>query len=167
MTPNEWNDERVNLLAQMRSDGISRRDIVGRLNDLTGSKFTLGAVVGKIDRLFPAAKPRLTPEQKVANRKKWRARDAARKRARRARGKGMHSEPPPRKPKPAFECREIEASPLHVSFSDLETGMCRYPYGDDARTMTFCGSKIVERRFWYCAVHMMLCTRPFVAKVAA
>lgn len=168
----EWTEDRVVLLTRLREEGLRRHLIAAKINELTGSTFTKSSVCGKIFRLFPVIKPRKTDEEKLAIKLAQRKRDAEAKRRRRQAWRELND--PNRKaaargridPGP-YKCREVEANPLHVSFSDLEAGMCRYPYGDDPRTVTYCGGKIVEGRFWYCAVHMMLCTRPFVEKVAA
>lgn len=169
----EWTAERVEVLTKLRAEGLGRGAITQKLNELTGSKFTKSSVCGKIFRLFPAVKPRKTEEEKRAVKLAQRKRDAENKRKRRQAWRELND--PDRKgaargridPGP-YECREVEDSPRHVSLIELEAGECRYPYGDDPRTMTFCGQKITERSaFSFCTVHKLLCTRPWVAKEAA
>jgi hypothetical protein len=169
---NEWTEHRVSVLVQLRGEGIRRGLIAQKLNELTGANFTKSSVCGKIFRLFPVVKPRKTEEEKLAIKLAARKRDAENKRKRRQAWRELND--PDRKsaargridPAP-YQCREVAASPLNVSFADLESGMCRYPYGDDPRSMIFCGHKVADKNFWLCPVHKMLCTRPFVEKVAA
>jgi GcrA cell cycle regulator len=54
--------------------------------------------------------------------------------------------------------RSIPTEPRHLPFSELESGECRYPYGDNASDMTFCGHpKLGE--FSYCGPHVALTTK--------
>jgi hypothetical protein len=63
-----WTDARIALLTQLREEGkLSRPKIAAFINAQTGSNFTKGAISGKIDRIFPVEKPRLTPEQRAFN----------------------------------------------------------------------------------------------------
>src|SRR4051812_43450439 len=108
---NEWTQERVDLLIEYRNAGIKRRLIAGLINEATGSSYTLGAIVGKIDRTFPAARPRLSPEEKLATKQRHREQEIARKRAIRARTKRTHADPnriQAVKVSVPFKCREVE-----------------------------------------------------------
>src|SRR5581483_91682 len=127
----EWTEDRVNLLIQLRGEGVRRHLIAQKINEATGSTFTKSSVCGKIFRLFPPVKPRKTEEEKLAIKLAARKRDAENKRKRRQAWRELND--PDRKgaargridPGP-YKCREVEAAELRVSFSNLEAGMCRY-----------------------------------------
>lgn len=60
------------------------------------------------------------------------------------------------KPEPfVMACAEVE--PLNISLMDLKDGKCRYPFGDDAATMTFCGHPTAGGSS-YCAPHHLHCS---------
>jgi hypothetical protein len=53
--------------------------------------------------------------------------------------------------KEKIKIRIAPVIPMHIAFLDLQPDDCRQPYGDDPRTMTFCGhTKSVGA---YCAMH--------------
>jgi hypothetical protein len=168
----EWTEGRINLLIQLRDEGLRRHLIAQKLNEMTGATFTKSSVCGKIFRLFPPLKPRKTEEEKLAIKLAARRRDAQAKRDRRQ--KMREGVDPDRKsaargridPGP-YKCREVDAPFLHIQLQDLESHHCRYPYGDNPRETTYCGQKIADNHLSFCAVHLMLCTRPWVDKVAA
>jgi len=53
----------------------------------------------------------------------------------------------------------VEVVPLNLAIMDLQTGDCRYPYGDDAATMTYCGHPALFGHSW-CAPHFRVVNRP-------
>lgn len=109
------------------------------------------ACIGKARRLGLERTPdTLSPEDK-------KLRDEARSQAMRARrltfreNRGTYAPRAPRHPKPINDLREIA---LHISFEDLKSFHCRFPYGD--KDFTFCGHPKVKGS--YCAPHAIYCT---------
>jgi hypothetical protein len=54
---------------------------------------------------------------------------------------------------PDLRCAPVE--PLHLTFEQLVSDSCRYPYGDNT-PFTFCGHR-VQAESSYCPHHKMLC----------
>lgn len=172
----DWTEDRIAILVRMREDGVKRGAIADAINKQTGSKFTRSAICGKIDRLFPAAKPVKTPEERAATLKARRERNAAYKRARRAAAReaaGLAPKPQPAPIQPALvvvETRPEDFPEARVHGIDaLEPNSCRFECsGDDFNPAepVFCGLPILANsKFSYCAGHHRLCVAP--PKVAA
>jgi GcrA cell cycle regulator len=51
-----------------------------------------------------------------------------------------------------FTPRQAEVEPLNISIKDLNHKTCRFPYGDDPRTVTYCGH-LPYGELPYCAAH--------------
>lgn len=156
-----WTDDRIAILVAEHGKGTRRVAIAHILNESTGSTFTKSAVCGKIDRLFPAAKPVKTEEEKAATKARQRERDRLKKQKRRAESgaklrikhhvkrkyETIHIVPANGNSNAMrvirsvttelgqFRC--VETNPRHLTLLDLEPGDCRHPYGDGP--MTFCG----------------------------
>lgn len=173
---NDWTDERVAILVRMREEGVKRGAIADAINKETGSRFTRSAICGKIDRLFPAAKPVKTPEERAATLKERRERGAAKKRAKRAAEReaaGRAPKPQQTRIQPALvvvEPRPEDFPEARVHGIDaLESHHCRFECsGDDFNPAepVFCGLPILaQSKFSYCAGHHRLCVAP--PKVAA
>lgn len=168
---NDWTEERIAILVQLREEGMKRGAIADAINKQTGSDFTRSAICGKIDRLFPAAKPIKTPEERAETLKAQRERDAEKKRAKRA----AEREAVGRAPKPhqapiqpalvVIETRPDDFPEARIRGIDaLEANNCRFECsGDDFNPAepVFCGLPIMAgSRFSYCACHHQLCVAP-------
>lgn len=165
---NDWTDERVTILVRMREEGVKRGAIADAINKETGSKFTRSAICGKIDRLFPAAKPIKTPEERAATLKARREREAAKKRARRAEAReaaGMAPKPQQTPVQPQLvlvENKPEEFPEARVHGIDaLERHHCRFICNDDMSAPVYYGLPILANsRLSYCAGHHQICVAP-------
>lgn len=166
---NYWTEERITILVQMREQGVQRGAIADAINKQTGSMFTRSAICGKIDRLFPAAKPVKTPEERAATRKAQRLRDAEKKRARReAEKKAAGQAYKPRQTVIQPELVVVETKPedfpearIH-GINALEPHRCRFECsGDDFNPAApvFCGLPTFGKSS-YCASHHRICVAP-------
>jgi hypothetical protein len=165
---NDWTDERVSILVQMREQGVQRGAIADAINKQTGSNFTRSAICGKIDRLFPAAKPVKTPEERAETLKAQRERDAEKKRAKRAAEReaaGRASKPQQVPIQPVLvvvETKPEDFPGARVHGVDaLERHHCRFICNDDMSEPVYCGMPIMANsRFSYCAGHHRVCVAP-------
>jgi hypothetical protein len=159
--PLAWTNVRVALLIRLRGEGIKRWKIADIINIETGSNFTRAAVSGKIDRIYTAANPKKTPEEKAATIRAQRERDNEKKRQeRKARLEASTATLKQIRPRP-FICQPApDIQPLNLTFAQLEPGdnRCRYSYGDDPKQMVFCGHPFPENsRLSFCAAHLAVC----------
>lgn len=168
---NDWTEERVTLLVQMREQGVQRGAIADAINKQTGSSFTRSAICGKIDRIFPAAKPVKTPEERAATRKAQRERDRLKKRAKRAterKAAGLAPKSQQRAIQPVLvvvEARPDDFPEARIHGIDaLEPNSCRFECsGDDFNPAApvFCGLPILANsKLSYCAGHHRICVAP-------
>jgi len=157
----EWTDDRVELLKELHREGCySRADLASEINKLTGSNFTRGAVIGKIDRLFGALRPVKTEEEKALATKARMERDAQRKRERRSEEReyrGVVMRPAPKaggreKPAPFIAQLPADVAPLHICLMDLTDETCRWPYHSDGDITTYCGC-YPKQNSSYCHAH--------------
>jgi GcrA cell cycle regulator len=126
-----WTDERVEQLRTLFSDPeiYSNSEIATKLD----CGLSRNAVIGKISRLGLTRFTTNAPGRKTVT-----------KRFRRADGT-----------KQAFNARPKITPEPNIAFSDLQDGDCRFPYGDDTRTMTYCSLPVVAGLSWcrgHCAV---------------
>lgn len=165
---NDWTEERIAILIRMRGEGAKRRAIADAINEQTGASFTKAAICGKIDRLFPVAKPVKTPEERAATLKARRERSILAKRAKRAADRMAAGQPyrPQQRPiKPTLVV--VDAKPegfpdARVTGIDaLEPHHCRFICNDDVSEPVYCGLPIMANsRFSYCAGHHRICVAP-------
>lgn len=158
---NTWTEERVALLIKLRATGTSRRGIASEINTRTGSQFTKSAICGKIDRLFPVAKPRKTDEEKAAAIRAQRDRENARKREQTRQRRiavGVNPDIHPKARPPVL--RVVKAVPRHLTLLELTDETCKYECSGstEPRDFTFCGNPVHTGS--YCGEHHFLCTRP-------
>lgn len=165
---NTWTEERITLLIELRNTNMKRGRIALEINSRTGSNFTRAAVCGKIDRIFPAAKPRLTEEEKAASYRasmeRWNAkrREAARQK-RIALGLGPDSGFIPAsmvQPLAVVVFRPEDFTDANVrGVANLEKHHCRWIFGDDMAEPVFCGLPQLEGRS-FCAGHSAIVYAP-------
>jgi GcrA cell cycle regulator len=158
-----WTEDRVALLIRLREENATRVDIAKQINEQTGSNFTKSAVCGKIDRLFPAAKPRKTEEEKAATYRKQLERDRLKKREARNKAKPPIDMNRRRAalgrvvPEP-YICQPAPGvAPLHIDMEGLDDSSCHWPYGDNP--FTFCGHQVLGN-LPYCAAHCRIAYLP-------
>jgi GcrA cell cycle regulator len=141
-----WTDEHVLELRKLNSEGYSASQIGNRLG------CSRNAVIGKLHRLqLPslhkptAAQPRQravrTPIVRIV----------------RVNGNSDKMRVMQSVTGNLFEPRVVEAAPLHISFDDLTSTTCKYPFGD-IPNMTFCGH-LSAAGSSYCNSHHKLCWR--------
>lgn len=178
----DWTTERDAILVDERGRGTVRRVIADIINEKTGSHFTKAAICGRIDRLFPIAKPKKTEAEKAASREARRERDRLKKQRKREQGSPTYKARKRREYaarekreivciKPAHtngngmrvykgvvvampKLRCVEVEPRNLKLIDLETSDCRFPYGDSE--ITFCGHPVIDGSS-YCGPHHGLC----------
>jgi hypothetical protein len=163
-----WTPERIAILIELREAKMDRRGIAAVLNEKTGSNFTKPAVCGKIDRLFPAAKPRKTPEEKAAAIRAQRDRDNAKKREQTRqrqielgvdaprhrtfigrRDTGLHVV--------EFRPEDFPGARVH-GIPNLEDHHCRFICNEDMAAPVFCGLPRLEHsKFSFCSGHHAIC----------
>lgn len=162
-----WTEEQVALLRLFHSQGWRRGAMADEINRRTGSKFTRSAVCGKIDRLYPAAKPIKTEEEKATTKA---AREARYNEARRERRAQQRATFKPRLAPAPVVLTVVQPDPndhpearVH-GIDALERSHCRFECsGDDFNPATpvFCGLPILaSSKFSYCAGHHRLCVTP-------
>jgi len=151
-----WNDERVELLKKLWSDGLSASQIAGRLGGVTRN-----AVIGKVHRLGLSG--RATTSRMKSHRPRARAQNARRLMK-------------PRFPtigNPAFRNLLAESEPYTPPAEELEIPLnerksiqtltevsCRWPIGDPQHTdFHFCGRKKVTG-LPYCEFHARRAFQP-------
>jgi hypothetical protein len=155
-----WTEERVALLIHLREEKLSRAEIAERINKETGSAFSKSAICGKIDRIFLAARPIKTEEEKAATRQKQLDRDRLKKREARLkanphidmnRRRAAIGRVDPGLAVVAFKPEDFTDANVH-GLENLEPHHCRWIIGDDTRNPTFCGLHILDGSS-YCSGH--------------
>jgi GcrA cell cycle regulator len=145
-----WTDERVEQLRTLFSDPeiYSNSEIATKLD----CGLSRNAVIGKISRLGLTRFTTNAPGRKTVT-----------KRFRRADGtKQAFNARPKITPEPfVIQCTEVV--PLNIAFSDLQDGDCRFPYGDNPGTMTYCGLPSLTGLSW-CRGHFCIVTTPTPAR---
>jgi GcrA cell cycle regulator len=155
-----WTDERVDLLKQLWSEGLSASQIAGRLGGVTAN-----AVIGKVHRLSLSghAKPGMSPSfpreraQTRGNdaglamhRIQERAKATARTQARANGQNGKASAARTAKPAEKQSLEEILLPvSLNLALVDLEDGMCHAITSG----AFYCGAPTGGKRVQYCAYH--------------
>jgi GcrA cell cycle regulator len=141
-----WPQHVKDKLAELFNDPAfySFREITDKLNDACNTSYTRSAILAqskrmKLTRNKPAHvhKPKLRVVKANANSDAKRVILSVQATA-----------------IPALRCVEIE--PRHLSMTELEPWDCRYPFGDDPATMTFCGHPKLKGSS-YCLKHHELC----------
>jgi GcrA cell cycle regulator len=126
-TPNPqsfWAEEHKQKLVELYNEdnGLSFAKMAAEINAAFGTEYSRKALIGQSRRMrlrgkrAPDSDKPIVPRDRKPRTVRTKAPDIA---------------------LPALRCVEIE--PMHVSFADLHGGMCKYPFGDDPATFTFCG----------------------------
>lgn len=144
-----WNDERVELLKKLWSEGLSASQIASKMGGVTRN-----AVIGKVHRLGLSG----------------RAAPAKPQRGRLFERSGTGDETPLLRHEPVLKPIIPEPefiAPLILDTGDLTTvatlkgNMCRWPIGDPARDdFHFCGQPAAQAGKSYCAYHAHLAFQP-------
>ena len=153
-----WNDERVELLKKLWSEGLSASQIAGRLGGVTRN-----AVIGKVHRLGLSGR--------VSDLRRKHAAPAARASPRRAGRQAASS--PPSAIWPLRALYQLEAEPYLPAYEEIEIPLaerkslldltessCRWPIGDpQAPDFHFCNrSKVTGLP--YCEAHARRAFQP-------
>lgn len=182
-----WTEDRIAILIEEHGKGTARRAIADILNERTGATFTKSAVCGKIDRLFPAARPVKTAEERAATEARRRERDRLKKQRKRAaagaRPRVKRTDQPRHKYAvrlvsangnsnamrvirsvvtglPPLRCVDIE--PLNLTTYEINLGkQCEFIKGHDG---LHCGHP-TQAGSSYCTPHHDLCWEPPRPKV--
>lgn len=132
-----WTDERVEELKRLFDEKLSASETAAKM----GGGLTRLSIIGKWHRLGlkrgrkdTYRRPANLPERKptVCSMSRWSA-------------FSIESKPQELPPEP-----DVGVIPLHISFNELRTNNCHWPYGDGS--FTFCGNASVEGKP-YCAAH--------------
>jgi GcrA cell cycle regulator len=155
-----WNDERVDALKKLWSDGLSASQIAGRLGGVTRN-----AVIGKVHRLGLAG--RATTSRMKSHRPRVRTAQAAKRGLMRARPTGGIASSPLK----SLYLADIEpyvppAEELVIPVNErkyiqtLTESCCRWPIGDPQQAeFHFCGRKKIPG-LPYCEVHARRAFQP-------
>jgi GcrA cell cycle regulator len=137
-----WTDERVEQLKKLYADPRIEWSFA-QIAEKLGGGLSRNAVIGKAHRLgLERRKTGTKPKAVKAPRNSLGIGAAVQKIA----------------PEPfAITC--VEVVPLNLTIMDLQEGDCRYPYGDDPATMTYCGHPALFGHSW-CAPHFRVVNRP-------
>lgn len=142
-----WNDERVELLKKLWSEGLSASQIAGRLGGVTRN-----AVIGKVHRLGLSG--RAAPAKPQRGRSYEREAEEMEIHPRR--------EPvlKPILPEPEFSAPLVLDTGDRTTVATLKNNMCKWPIGDPARDdFHFCGQSTSSGKS-YCAYHAHLAFQP-------
>ncbi len=154
-----WNDERVDALKKLWSDGLSASQIAGRLGGVTRN-----AVIGKVHRLGLAG--RATTSRMKSHRPRVRTAQAVKRGLMRARPNGIANSPLKSlylaDTEPYVPPAEELVIPLHERkyIQTLTESCCRWPIGDPQQPeFHFCGKKKIPG-LPYCEVHARRAFQP-------
>jgi GcrA cell cycle regulator len=134
MSPTVWTPERDEDLRQLLTAGLSSSEVAGILSKRYKIQITKNAVIGRAGRQkIPlgcnSGRPKGEPKPAPAPKRMDRSRPDIALRN----GHGGKPIPPPYVPKRA------PIKPGHVSMLQLKDDMCRWPTGDGADNIRFCG----------------------------
>ena len=138
---NAWSIERTDELKALWAKGFSASHIASELGGLTRN-----AVLGKLHRMKVAARPKGLPKPKQKRRR---------------------AAPRPKQPRPfdllMAEPELIELpfdqSPDAITIAGLGDETCRWPLGQPAHDMLYCGSQR-HAPFSYCTRHAQIAYKP-------
>jgi GcrA cell cycle regulator len=153
-----WNDERVELLKKLWTDGLSASQIAAELGGITRN-----AVIGKVHRLGLSGRAK-TPSSSVPRPRKPRAPGQMMRVSRPAmRGNTalapMHSYDLDLEPEPEM-IENIIPIGQRCTLLELSENKCRWPIGDPGSTeFFFCGGKPIDS-LPYCGYHSRLAYQP-------
>ncbi len=153
-----WNDERVELLKKLWTDGLSASQIAAELGGITRN-----AVIGKVRRLGLSGRAK-TPSSSVPRPRKPRASSHMMRVARPStRGNTalapLHGYELDLEPEPELIDNIITIG-QRCTLLELSEGKCRWPIGDPGSSeFFFCGGKPVES-LPYCSYHSRLAYQP-------
>jgi len=137
-----WTDERVDLLKKLWGEGRTAAEIAKELGGVTRN-----AVIGKAHRLKLSG--RASPIQQTISKKP--ANNAGVKPAQPVEKKAMLKKPMP-VVADVVDTRRDENRP-RIPLTDLESGQCRWPFGDPReKNFGFCGARSAEG-VPYCSEH--------------
>jgi GcrA cell cycle regulator len=157
-----WNDERVELLKKLWTDGLSASQIAAELGGITRN-----AVIGKVHRLGLSGRAK-TPSSSVPRPRKPRAQGHM-VRVSRPTMRGntalapLHGYELDLEPEPEL-IENIIPIGQRCTLLELNEDKCRWPIGDPGSTeFFFCGGKPIDS-LPYCSYHSRLAYQPVAAR---
>lgn len=161
-----WTDERIERLKALYADTHTKWS-ASQIAEKLGGGLSRNAIIGKLYRM---GMQRGAVDEKTTHNRNG----LAGKRASLGIGSAVQKinaavqkinspAAPKVKPEPFVCAPVVDLSPLHLTLIELKDEMCRYPYGDDPATMTFCGHPTVSGRSW-CPKHFAVVTVPTPAR---
>lgn len=144
-----WNDERVEQLKKLWSEGLSASQIASKMGGVTRN-----AVIGKVHRLGLSG--RAAPAKPQRGRSFEQDEDVI-EAPRREREPAMKAF----LPEPEFSAPVILDTGDMTTVATLKNNMCKWPIGDPARDdFHFCGQPSTQSGKSYCAYHAHLAFQP-------
>lgn len=148
----KWTDEIVQRLRELHATHLSFAEIAATLNEQFAASLTRNSCIGKSKRIgLPERASTPSERSKLGHHKRWLS--------------GYVKRPKPERPMTqrrfTLICAEEAAAraahvmPLHISLFDLTRDQCRFPYGDEPASMTFCGCRTFDGAS-YCEAHQQL-----------
>ncbi|MEH2502890.1 GcrA cell cycle regulator [Bradyrhizobium sp. AZCC 1578] len=160
MELSNWAPEHSDALREFLAKGMSYSEAARAINSRFSTFYTRSAALGRARRLGLGADDRLQPSMPT---KPADLHDIGEPRASASRVSALVWPVPLFKEIKPLKLRCAAIEPRHVSLTELESGDCRYPYGDDEESdvITFCGH---PRRpgSAYCTPHFHLSRNPVV-----
>ena len=148
-----WTEERITELKRLYATH-SAAQIAAQLGGLTRS-----AVIGKAHRLGLSAPERAKAPPKPRAPKTRSGEHHARFKIIAANGNSSHLKIIQSSASEMPKLRCVEIPPLHLSFAQLTNNTCKYPFGEIAADMTFCGNLVRKDSSW-CQQHHDICLIP-------
>ncbi len=141
-----WDDDRVELLKKLWSEGLSASQIASKMGGVTRN-----AVIGKVHRLGLSGRAAPAKPQRGCSFERAEENFVAKRREPTMR---------PIVPEPEFTAPLVLESGDRTTVPTLKTNMCKWPVGDPAREdFHFCGQPTSTGKS-YCAYHARLAFQP-------
>ncbi len=154
--PGGWTVEQSNALTTLVAEGNSYKQAAIAINKLFGTSYSRNSAIGRANRIGLQSPIRPKSEHKAKYVRKPKTRSGEHHvitKIVRSNG-NSNAMRVTQSVVTEYKLRCVEIEPLHLSLIELESGHCRYPYGDGP--LTFCGHPQKEGSS-YCVPHHFLC----------
>jgi len=149
-----WPDEHTELLRSEWAKGSSAAQVAAALGLQFNAGYSRNAVCGKVHRLgLSQVRPVMSDKPRKKRHQPYKPRPKRLAKTGNASFAMVDTPIFSRHEQSQLRCVEVE--PLNISFAELQTGDCKYPYGE--RDFTYCGLPAIEGKP-YCLSHLALCT---------
>lgn len=158
-----WNDERVDLLKKLWSDGLSASQIAAELGGVTRN-----AVIGKVHRLGLSGRAKSSGQQSAIRAKRGsRSRSYAtrpRKSQRALANTGLRISGALRLAAEINGVELVAPEPLKLALVELTERTCKWPIGDPSTSdFYFCGLQCAPDKP-YCSAHVSVAYQPMSSR---